>query len=200
MKNSQVISMEQKFGKYLFDKKLKTKLFSNPVPIKIKEEINIGKKFFESKIKGSNEDKKKIIQIIQSFDDPLNQEQVKLENLSFISDIKTPDSQFTIQLKEDIPKIRQEAINSDFLFSPFINPNYMPSDINIIDLKKNNYFIEPLLNNYKDSKINIKKSIKIFNNDNDIIENINEINIKEDKKEKEYEDENEEKIKKKMKK
>ena len=60
MKNSQVISIEQKYGKYLFDKKLKTKkIFSNPIPIKINEEINIGKKIFETKIKDTNEEKKK---------------------------------------------------------------------------------------------------------------------------------------------
>ena len=196
MKNSQVISIEQKYGKYLFDKKLRPKkLFSNPIPIKINEEINIGKKNFETKI----EEKKKIIQIIQSFDDPLSPEQVTLENLSFISDIKTPDSQFTIQLKEDLPKIRHESIKSDFLFNPFINPNYISNDINIIDFKKNNYFIEPLLNNYKNN--NIKKNIKIINNDNDILENINkntnEININEEqkKKDKEIEKEKEKEIK-----
>ena len=142
MKNTQVISIEQKYGKYLFDKKLRTKkIFSNPIPIKINEEINIGKKIFESKIKDTNEEKKKIIKIIQSFDDPLSPEQVTLENLSFLSDIKTPDSQFTIQLKEELPKIRHESIKSDLLFNPFLNSNYIPSDINIIDFKKNNYFI-----------------------------------------------------------
>ena len=197
MKNSQVISIEQKYGKYLFDKKLKTKkIFSNPIPIKINEEINIGKKIFETKIKDTNEEKKKIIKIIQSFDDSLSSEQVTIENLSFISDIKTPDSQFTIQLKEDLPKIRHESIKSDLLFNPFLNRNYIPSDINIIDFKKNNYFIEPLLNNYK-TTTTIRQSFKIINNDDDIIDNINkninEINIKEDqkKKEKEKEDENE---------
>ena len=197
MKNTQVISIEQKYGKYLFDKKLRTKkIFSNPIPIKINEEINIGKKIFESKIKDTNEEKKKIIKIIQSFDDPLSPEQVTLENLSFLSDIKTPDSQFTIQLKEELPKIRHESIKSDLLFNPFLNSNYIPSDINIIDFKKNNYFIEPLLNNYKNNTTTIRQSFKIINNDDDIIDNItkniNEINIKEDPKKKEKENENEE--------
>ena len=194
MKNSQVISIEQKYGKYLFDKKLRTKkIFSNPIPIKINEEINIGKKVFESKIKDTNEEKKKIIKIIQSFDDPLSPEQVALEKLSFLSDIKSPDSKFTIQLKEDLPKINKESIKSELLFNPFLNSNYIPSDINIIDVKKN-YFIEPLLNNYKNNTT-IRQSIKIINNDDDILEkiakNITELNIKEEQKEEQKEKEKE---------
>ena len=184
MKCTQSISIEQKYGKYLFDKKIKTKkIISKQIPIKTTEEINITEKTFKSKIKEDIDEKKKFIQIIQSFEDPLSPDNITLENLSFISDIKTPDSQFTIQLKEELPKIRHESFKSDFICNPFLNPDNIQeikSDINIIDFKKN-YFIEPLL-----SKTKFKKSIKIIKND--ILENINksidEINNKEEKNEK----------------
>ena len=44
--------------------------------------------------------RKKFIQIIQSFEDPLSQDNINLENTSFFSDIKNPDSELTIQLNE----------------------------------------------------------------------------------------------------
>ena len=157
MKNTQTISIEQKYGKYLFDKKLKTKnIISKQVVIKTEEEINLNEKKINYKINDINEDideKKKIIQIIQSFEDP--SENITLENLSFISQ----DSQLTIEL----PKIRNnESIKSDFL-SPFLNPDSIKNDIsNIIDLKKN-IFIEPLLNTSGNTCF--KKSIKIIKNE-----------------------------------
>ena len=192
MKCTQSISIEQKYGKYLFDKKIKTKkILSKQIPIKTTEEINITEKNFKSKIKEDIDEKKKFIQIIQSFEDPLSPENIALENLSFISDIKAPDSQFKIQLKEELPKIRHESLKSDFIGNAFLNPGNIQeikSEINIIDLKKN-YFIEPLLN-----KTKFKKSIKIIKND--ILENINksidEINNKEEKNEKSEKKENNE--------
>ena len=162
MKHSKTISIEEKYGKYLFDKKIKTKnIISKQVIIKAKEEIDLGEKKINYKINEINDDleeKKKIIQIIQSFEDP--SENISLENLSFISQ----DSQFTIQLKEELPKIKNnESIKSDFLCSPFLNPESIKNDINnIIDLKKN-IFMEPLLNNSKYSSF--KKSIKIIKNE-----------------------------------
>ena len=162
MKHSKTISIEEKYGKYLFDKKIKTKnIISKQVIIKAKEEIDLGEKKINYKINEINDDleeKKKIIQIIQSFEDP--SENISLENLSFISQ----DSQFTIQLKEELPKTRNnESIKSDFLCSPFLNPDSIKNDINnIIDLKKN-IFMEPLLNNSKYASF--KKSIKIIKNE-----------------------------------
>ena len=167
MKQNQTISIEQKYGKYLFDKKIKTKnILSKQVVIKAKEKVDINEKKRNYKINDLNEDideKKKIIQIIQSFEDP--SDNISLENLSFISQ----DSQLTIQLKEELPKIRNESIKSDFFSSSFLNSDNIKNDINnIIDLKKN-IFMEPLLNPNKYN--NLKKSIKIIKND------INEKNI-----------------------
>ena len=142
MKLSQTISIEQKYGKYLFDKKIrKNNLIAKTT---IKEEKTISKKNFESDINEIKEEKKKIIQIIQSFEDPSISD-VTLENLAFLSDIKNPDSKFTIQLKEELPKIRHEDIKSEFLSNAL---NEVHDDINLIDLKKN-YIIEPLINKYK---------------------------------------------------
>ena len=143
MKLSQTISIEQKYGKYLFDKKIrKNNLISKTT---IKEEKTISQKNFESDLNEIKEEKKKFIQIIQSFDDPLIPDKVTLENLAFLSDIKSRDSKFTIQLKEELPKIRNKDIKSDFLSNTL---NELHDDINLIDLKKN-YIIEPLINNYK---------------------------------------------------
>ena len=196
MKCSQTISIEQKYGKYLFDNKIKTKqILTKQVTIKTNEDISINEKDFKSKIKEDIDEKQKFIQIIQSFEDPLSPDNITLENLSFISDIKTPDSQFTIQLKEELPKVSHESIKSDFLYDSFLNPDNLKSDI--IDFKKN-YFIEPLLN--RDKYNDFKKSIKIIKND--ILENINnsidDIDNKDNKEEKiEKENENDEFIKKK---
>ena len=154
MKLSQTISIEQKYGKYLFDKKIRKT---------IKEEKTISKKNFESDINEIKEEKKKFIQIIQSFEDPSISD-VTLENLAFLSEIKNPDSKFTIQLKEELPKISHEDIKSEFLSNAL---NEVHDDINLIDLKKN-YIIEPLINKYK------------YKN----YENINNINISEKKIEK----------------
>ena len=196
MKCSQTISIEQKYGKYLFDNKIKTKqILTKQVTIKTNEDISINEKDFKSKIKEDIDEKQKFIQIIQSFEDPLSPDNITLENLSFISDIKTPDSQFTIQFKEELPKVSHESIKSDFLYDSFLNPDNLKSDI--IDFKKN-YFIEPLLN--RDKYNDFKKSIKIIKND--ILENINnsidDIDNKDNKEEKiEKENENDEFIKKK---
>ncbi len=167
MKQNQTISIEQKYGKYLFDKKIKTKnILSKQVVIKAKEKVDINEKKRNYKINDLNEDideKKKIIQIIQSFEDP--SDNISLENLSFISQ----DSQLTIQLKEELPKIRNESIKSDFFSSSFLNSDDVKNDINnIIDLKKN-VFVEPLLNPNKYN--NLRKSVKIVKND------VNEKNI-----------------------
>ena len=184
MKCTQSISIEQKYGKYLFDKKIKTKkILSKQLPIKTTEEINLNEKNFKSKIKEDIDEKKKFIQIIQSFEDPLSPDNITLENLSFISDIKTSDSQFTIQLKEELPKIRHESLKSGFIGNAFLNPDNIQdikNDINIIDFKKN-YFIEPLLNETK-----FTKSIKIIKTDilETIDKSIDEINNKEEKNEK----------------
>jgi hypothetical protein len=161
MKLSQTISIEQKYGKYLFDNKIKkNNLISKTT---IKEEKTISKKNFESDINEIKEEKKKFIQIIQSFEDPSISD-ITLENLAFLSDIKSPDSKFTIHLKEELPKIRHEDIKSEFLSNAL---NEVHDDINLIDLKKN-YIIEPLINKYK------------YKN----YENINNINISEKKIEK----------------
>lgn len=142
MKLSQTISIEQKYGKYLFDKKIrKNNLIAKTT---IKEEKTNSKKKFESDINEIKEEKKKFIQIIQSFEDPSISD-VTLENLAFLSDIKNPDSKFTIQLKEELPKIRHEDIKSEFLSNAL---NEVHDDINLINLKKN-YIIEPLINKYK---------------------------------------------------
>ena len=142
MKLSQTISIEQKYGKYLFDKKIrKNNLITKTT---IKEEKTISKKNFESDINEIKEEKKKFIQIIQSFEDPSISD-VTLENLAFLSDIKSSDSKFTIQLKEELPKISHEDIKSEFLSNAL---NEVHDDINLIDLKKN-YIIEPLINKYK---------------------------------------------------
>ena len=191
MKCSQTISIEQKYGKYLFDKKIRTKnLLSKEVTIKTKEEILKPKDDFESHIKDVKEEKKKFIQIIQSFEEPLSSDKVTLENLSFISDIKMNDSQFTIKLKEEFPNISNDTIKSEFLSNTFLETNNINNDINIIDFKKN-YFIEPLLNNYK-----FNKNIKIINND---ILDKNEKKKEKEGEEEEEEDEEEELINKKRK-
>ena len=131
MKLSQTISIEQKYGKYLFDKKIrKNNLITKTT---IKEEKTISKKTFESDINEIKEEKKKFIQIIQSFEDPSISD-VTLENLAFLSDIKSSDSKFTIQLKEELPKISHEDIKSEFLSNAL---NEVHDDINLIDLKKN---------------------------------------------------------------
>ena len=152
MKCCKTISIEQKYGKYLFEKKIKTKkIVAKQISIQTKEEDI--KKDFESQIKDANEEKKKFIQIIQSFEDPLSQDNINLENISFFSDIKNPDSELTIQLNEELPKIRDDSIKSDLFYN-------IHKDINLMDIK-NNYFIEPLLNNFKFNR----KNIKIVNND-----------------------------------
>lgn len=181
MKLSQTISIEQKYGKYLFDKKIrKNNLITKTT---IKEEKTISKKNFESDINEIKEEKKKFIQIIQSFEDPSISD-VTLENLAFLSDIKNPDSKFTIQLKEELPKIRHEDIKSEFLSNTL---NEIHDDINLIDLKKN-YIIEPLINKYKN-----------YENINNI-NNINEKKIeKKDDKKKEKNNEEEEIMKNKRK-
>ena len=181
MKLSQTISIEQKYGKYLFDKKIrKNNLITKTT---IKEEKTISKKNFESDINEIKEEKKKFIQIIQSFEDPSISD-VTLENLAFLSDIKNPDSKFTIQLKEELPKIRHEDIKSEFLSNTL---NEVHDDINLIDLKKN-YIIEPLINKYKN-----------YENINNI-NNINEKKIeKKDDKKKEKNNEEEEIMKNKRK-
>mgnify|MGYP003571353155 CR=1 FL=1 len=181
MKLSQTISIEQKYGKYLFDKKIrKNNLITKTT---IKEEKTISKKNFESDINEIKEEKKKFIQIIQSFEDPSISD-VTLENLAFLSDIKNPDSKFTIQLKEELPKIRHEDIKSEFLSNTL---NEVHDDINLIDLKKN-YIIEPLINKYKN-----------YDNINNI-NNINEKKIeKKDDKKKEKNNEEEEIMKNKRK-
>ena len=181
MKLSQTISIEQKYGKYLFDKKIrKNNLITKTT---IKEEKTISKKNFESDINEIKEEKKKFIQIIQSFEDPSISD-VTLENLAFLSDIKNPDSKFTIQLKEELPKIRHEDIKSEFLSNTL---NEVHDDINLIDLKKN-YIIEPLINKYKN-----------YENINNI-NNINKKKIeKKDDKKKEKNNEEEEIMKNKRK-
>lgn len=181
MKLSQTISIEQKYGKYLFDKKIrKNNLITKTT---IKEEKTISKKNFESDINEIKEEKKKFIQIIQSFEDPSISD-VTLENLAFLSDIKNPDSKFTIQLKEELSKIRHEDIKSEFLSNTL---NEVHDDINLIDLKKN-YIIEPLINKYKN-----------YENINNI-NNINEKKIeKKDDKKKEKNNEEEEIMKNKRK-
>ena len=61
MKCTQSISIEQKYGKYLFNKKIKTKkIISKQIPLKTTEEINITEKTFKSKIKEDIDEKKKI--------------------------------------------------------------------------------------------------------------------------------------------
>ena len=183
MKLSQTISIEQKYGKYLFDKKIrKNNLITKTT---IKEEKTISKKNFESDINEIKEEKKKFIQIIQSFEDPSISD-VTLENLAFLSDIKSSDSKFTIQLKEELPKISHEDIKSEFLSNAL---NEVHDDINLIDLKKN-YIIEPLINKYK---------YKNYENNNNI-NNINEKKIeKKDDKKKENNNEEEEIMKNKRK-
>ena len=177
MKLSQTISIEQKYGKYLFDKKIRKT---------IKEEKTISKKNFESDINEIKEEKKKFIQIIQSFEDPSISD-VTLENLAFLSDIKSSDSKFTIQLKEELPKISHEDIKSEFLSNAL---NEVHDDINLIDLKKN-YIIEPLINKYK---------YKNYENNNNNINNISEKNIeKKDDNKKEKNNANEEIMKNKRK-
>ena len=167
MKYSQTISIEQKYGKYLYDKNIKTKkILSKQVSI-TKEEINIAQNTIESQFKDTKYDKKKFIQIIQSFEDPKSPDKVSFENLSFISDIKTSDSQFTIHLKEEVPKSAHDSIKSDYIYNAFLNSKNINSDINLLDFNKN-YIIEPLLNNYNKT---IQKNIEIISND--IIENIN---------------------------
>ena len=188
MKCCKTISIEQKYGKYLFEKKIKTKkIVAKQISIQTKEEDI--KKDFESQIKDANEEKKKFIQIIQSFEDPLSQDNINLENISFFSDIKNPDSELTIQLNEELPKIRDDSIKYNLF-------DIIHKDINLMDIK-NNYFIEPLLNNFKFNR----KNIKIVNNE--IPKNINKNDeknedskeAKEDEKEqKENEDEKKEKI------
>ena len=131
-------SIEERFGKYYFDEKIKTKNFiSNKVTGEMKEE------------------KKKIIQIIQSFEDTFSQDSLNLENLSFLSSIKSPDAKFTIKLKEEL----SHSDNDEQTKTDFIN--------NIIEFKEN-CFIEPLINNFKNNTI--KENMKIINNDNDILE------------------------------
>lgn len=181
MKLSQTISIEQKYGKYLFDKKIrKNNLITKTT---IKEEKTISKKNFESDINEIKEEKKKFIQIIQSFEDPSISD-VTLENLAFLSDIKSSDSKFTIQLKEELPKISHEDIKSEFLSNAL---NEVHDDINLIDLKKN-YIIEPLINKYK------YKNYEIINN-----ANITEKIEKKDDKKKENNNEEEEIMKNKRK-
>ena len=184
MKYTQTISIEQKYGKYLFDKKIKTKkVLSKQVSI-TKEDINTAKNNIESQFRDVKGDKKKLIQIIQSFEDPLSPDKVTLENLSFISDINASDTKFTIQLKEELPKIKHESIKPDFFCNAIVRTKNIDSELNLLDFKKN-YFIEPLLNNFN---INTQKDIKSVNNDN--FEN-NHNNINEDIDE----DEDENKIK-----
>ena len=181
MKLSQTISIEQKYGKYLFDKKIrKNNLITKTT---IKEEKTISKKNFESDINEIKEEKKKFIQIIQSFEDPSISD-VTLENLAFLSDIKSSDSKFTIQLKEELPKISHEDIKSEFLSNAL---NEVHDDINLIDLKKN-YIIEPLINKYK------YKNYENINN-----ANITEKIEKKDDKKKENNNEEEEIMKNKRK-
>ena len=183
MKYTQTISIEQKYGKYLFDKKIKTKkVLSKQVSI-TKEDINTAKNNIESQFRDVKGDKKKLIQIIQSFEDPLSPDKVTLENLSFISDINASDTKFTIQLKEELPKIKHESIKPDFFCNAIVRTKNIDSELNLLDFKKN-YFIEPLLNNFN---INTQKDIKSVNNDN--FEN-NHNNINEDINEDEDEDEN----------
>ena len=183
MKYTQTISIEQKYGKYLFDKKIKTKkVLSKQVSI-TKEDINTAKNNIESQFRDVKGDKKKLIQIIQSFEDPLSPDKVTLENLSFISDINASDTKFTIQLKEELPKIKHESIKPDFFCNAIVRTKNIDSELNLLDFKKN-YFIEPLLNNFN---INTQKDIKSVNNDN--FEN-NHNNINEDVDEDEDEDEN----------
>ena len=125
MKCCKTISIEQKYGKYLFEKKIKTKkIVAKQISIQTKEEDI--KKDFESQIKDANEEKKKFIQIIQSFEDPLSQDNINLENISFFSDIKNPDSELTIQLNEELPKIRDDSIKSDLFYN-------IHKDINLIE-------------------------------------------------------------------
>ena len=181
MKLNQTISIEQKYGKYLFDKKIrKNNLITKTT---IKEEKTISKKTFESDINEIKEEKKKFIQIIQSFEDPSISD-VTLENLAFLSDIKSSDSKFTIQLKEELPKISHEDIKSEFLSNAL---NEVHDDINLIDLKKN-YIIEPLINKYK------YKNYENINN-----ANITEKIEKKDDKKKENNNEEEEIMKNKRK-
>ena len=181
MKLSQTISIEQKYGKYLFDKKIrKNNLITKTT---IKEEKTLSKKTFESDINEIKEEKKKFIQIIQSFEDPSISD-VTLENLAFLSDIKSSDSKFTIQLKEELPKISHEDIKSEFLSNAL---NEVHDDINLIDLKKN-YIIEPLINKYK------YKNYENINN-----ANITEKIEKKDDKKKENNNEEEEIMKNKRK-
>ena len=179
MKYTQTISIEQKYGKYLFDKKIKTKkVLSKQVSI-TKEDINLAKNNIESQFRDVKGDKKKLIQIIQSFEDPLSPDKVTLENLSFISDIKASDTKFTIQLKEELPKIKHESIKPDFFCNAIVSTKNIDPELNLLDFKKN-YFIEPLLNNLN---INTQKDIKTVNNENNhnnINENENENKIKDD--------------------
>ena len=133
MKSS--LSIEERFGKYYT--KIKAKNFlSKQVSGEIKEE------------------KKKIIQIIQSFEDHFSPDSVNLENLSFLSSIKSPDAKFTIKLKE-------ESGNEDQTKTDFLN------DINVIDFK-DNYFIEPIITSNNNSEKNREKR------KNDILEDVEE--------------------------
>ena len=162
MKCNQTILIE----KYSIDQTIKTKTIRSKQVSIIKEEINISKNTNESPFKDAKADKKKIIQIIQSFEDSTSPDKLTSENLSFISDIKTSDSQFINHLK-----FEHDSIKSDYICNTFLNSKNINNDINILDFNKN-CFIEPLLNDYN-------KNIKIirndfFNNINNITNTINE--------------------------
>ena len=163
MKYDQTIQMEENHEIYLLDKTIKMKkIISKKVSI-TKEEITNLNNSIESQFKSDKGEDKKFIEIFHSFEDPNNK--VDIKNFSFISDIKTSDTKFPEQIKEEeLPKISHDSIKEDdFLCNTIMSTKSINSnDINLIYLKDKYYIEEPLINNYNKT---IQQSIKVINDD-----------------------------------
>ena len=162
MKFDQTIQMEENHEIYLLDKTIKMKkIISKKVSITKGEITNINNSI-ESQFKSEKGEDKKFIEIIHSFEDPNNK--VAIKNFSFISDIKTSDTQFPEKIKEELPKNSHDSNKEDdFLCNTIMSTKSINSnDINLIYLKDKYYIEEPLINNYNKT---IQKSIKVINDD-----------------------------------
>ena len=140
------IPIEQKYGKYLFNKKIKAKkLLSKQVSIITKEEIKSKTSICSSDCKDKEDNK--AIQILHSIQDSFSKDKSCIEDLPFFPDIKSTDQNFAFHLKEEIPKLRPGSIKYNILCGTLINSN----NSNNCNEIKNNCFINTIICNNKEN-------------------------------------------------
>ena len=140
------IPIEQKYGKYLFNKKIKAKkLISKQVSIITKEEIKSKTSICYSDCKEKEDNK--AIHILHSIQDSFSNDKSCIEDLPFFPDIKSTDQNFAFHLKEEIPKLRPGSIKYNILCGTLINSNNSNNSNEI----KNNCFINTITCNNKEN-------------------------------------------------